>query len=229
MRCNTPKELLIDYFYGELEDAELRDFENHLKSCNECVKELEEIKFPSKALHEWDIPEPNMNVVFLTEQETFGNKVKNLFPSFGTGKMGAIAKIGYGIAAVILFMAITNFEFSYNNQTGDFSVATSLFGKDDQQQPQINNDVLTQQLLQSQSQVLEVMTQVLSERDRSQDEKIKNAFYELAQTINSQRAQERSDFGLQLQSMFTHFDTELKTTKSEINSIKTIGAPKKQQ
>ncbi|MCP4727431.1 MAG: zf-HC2 domain-containing protein, partial [bacterium] len=135
MKCNIPIEKLMDYFYGELENEDLRDFENHMKTCADCKEELEKLELPSKALHKWEMPESRMNVVFMAEKETLTDRIKQFLPSFEWLKVKPVMKFGYGLAALFLFLSITNFQFTYNSETGDFSMATSLFSSSETVQP----------------------------------------------------------------------------------------------
>jgi len=231
MKCNIPIEKLMDYFYGELENEALRDFENHMKTCADCKEELEKLEIPSKALHKWEMPESRMNVVFMAEKETLTDRIKQFLPSFEWLKVKPVMKFGYGLAALFLFLSITNFQFSYNSATGDFSMATSLFGSSETAQPveQISNDVLTQQILESQNRVLDMVIQVLSEREQNQNEQISLAMYELAKTIGNQRAMELQDFGQQFINVLDPLQEDLKNTKNNvIELIKTADLKKKQ-
>jgi|GEM_PF-1138370 len=42
--CNEVRELILLYIDGELDDRELQEFESHIDDCDECKKELNEIK-----------------------------------------------------------------------------------------------------------------------------------------------------------------------------------------
>ena len=44
MKCTESKELLVAYFEGLLEDSEQQAVEEHLKDCNSCQAELQELK-----------------------------------------------------------------------------------------------------------------------------------------------------------------------------------------
>ncbi|MFC1492407.1 anti-sigma factor family protein [candidate division KSB1 bacterium] len=231
MKCNIPIEQLMDYFYGELENEELRDFENHLKTCADCKEELEKLELPSKALHKWEIPESRMNVVFMAEKESLTDRIRQLLPSFDWLKVKPAMKFAYGLAAVFLFLSITNFQFSYNSETGDLTFATSLFGSSESTPPsgQIPNDLLTQQILESQNRVLDMVTQVLSEREQNQNEQFSLALYELAKTIENQRAQELQQFGQQFINVLDPLQQDLTNTKNNVTElIKTVDLKKQQ-
>ncbi len=231
MKCNIPIEKLMDYFYGELENEELRDFENHLKTCAECKEELERLEIPSKALQKWEMPESRMNVVFMTEKESFLDRIKQYVPSFEWLRVKPVMKFGYGLAAIFLILSVTNFQFSYNSETGDFTLATSLFSSSGDAQPveQISNDVLTQQILESQNRVLDMVTQVLSEREQNQNEEFTNALYEWAKNIENERAKELQDFGQQVISVIDPLAQDLNKTKQNVNELIKTADLKKQQ
>ncbi|MCP4726855.1 MAG: hypothetical protein GY863_17580, partial [bacterium] len=168
----------------------------------------------------------------MAEKETLTDRIKQFLPSFEWLKVKPAMKFGYGLAALFLFLSITNFQFTYNSETGDFSMATSLFGSSETVQPvaeQISNDVLTQQILESQNRVLDMVTQVLSEREQNQNEQISLAMYELAKTIENQRARELQDFGQQFINVLDPLQEDLKNTKNNVTElIKTADLKKKQ-
>ncbi|MFC1564594.1 hypothetical protein ACFL6G_06625 [candidate division KSB1 bacterium] len=174
-----------------------------------------------------------MNVVFMTEKESLIDKIKQFLPSFEWFKVKPVMKLGYGLAAVFLFLSVTNFQFSYNPDTGDFKFATSLFGSsaDSVPETQITNDLLTQQLIESQNKVFDMVTQVLSVRENNQNEQIRLAFYDLMQNIENQRNRDIQEFG---QTVLTNFLDPQQQKVNDLDNklaelIKTIGGTKKQQ
>ena len=56
--CNNA-EVIVGYVYGELPDAECRDFETHLARCADCRHEANELRATRGHLASWAPPEPD--------------------------------------------------------------------------------------------------------------------------------------------------------------------------
>ena len=55
-QCGISNELLVDYIYGEMEDAaKVKELELHLKTCDSCAAEVKGLNLVKKAAHNADI------------------------------------------------------------------------------------------------------------------------------------------------------------------------------
>ena len=83
MNCDKTRELMILYMDNELEGEELKSFEEHLKSCESCRLELEEItrvielcaEIPEEDLPETFKEQLHKKLVDASRQESGKNKV----------------------------------------------------------------------------------------------------------------------------------------------------------
>jgi len=201
MSCNKTETILLDYFYNELPEEEHAGYEQHLESCPDCREALEELKLTSQALGTWEVPDPKLNMVFVTERHSLIDRIRELLPSAEIFKKRPFASFAYGFAALFLLLSFTNFELSYDRSEGAFSVSTSIFGKDDAG-TDAGYEVMNRQLMQTQSQILDLVREVINEREERQHEQtlriINQTVREMASTWEIQRERDLRDMGMTL-------------------------------
>ncbi|MFC1477760.1 anti-sigma factor family protein, partial [candidate division KSB1 bacterium] len=151
MKCNIKEEYLLDYFYKELPDDKRGEYEKHLETCEECRSALEELTVTSKALQTWDVPDQRMNVVFVSEKTSFLDRVKESLPSFDIFRKRPVKSFAYAFAFVFLLISFTNFSVSYDGAERSFSLSAGIF---DASRQNPDYELVTQQLVQTQSQIL---------------------------------------------------------------------------
>jgi hypothetical protein len=117
MNCNRYEEdLLIAYLFDEATEEEKRAVEGHLKSCERCVKTLEELRGTVSTLQEWkDEDLPRKVVLMPTRKEIAPARFKA--PIWLRG-------LGWAAAAAVVALVISQGSLHY----GDGSLTVS-FGR----------------------------------------------------------------------------------------------------
>jgi len=157
MSCKYSKEALIDYFYNELSGEERAACEAHIKECEGCRLELDELRSASQSLQVWKSPELKARFIFTREQARWYGQITAVVSAL---KRHPITAAVAGIAACFLVLSFMNFNVSYNRQSGNFTVSTSLFRAS---QPEIDYEILTEKLEAVQRRNIDVMNQMLTD------------------------------------------------------------------
>jgi len=215
MKCNIGESKLLDYYYKELSGAERAEYEKHLESCAACREALDELQVTSKALHTWDVPDPQMNIVFVSEKASLLDRIKESLTSFDFIKRHPALSFGYAMAALFLILSAANFNASYNRETGTFSISTSLFGQSEQEQS-VNYELVTQQILQSQQNMLEMVDQVIRERETNQQELFSSALISLTSNWQRQRDYDLENLSKYMYQLQESTDQGINNTRSMI-------------
>jgi len=90
MTCRNYKDLMMAYLDNEIDDEQRRAFENHLASCPECTRELEEFRKLKKLTDNVTLIEPEDRIW----RQYWGNVYNRLERSLGW--------IVFSIAAILL-------------------------------------------------------------------------------------------------------------------------------
>lgn len=108
MSCDEFLGLGILYFYGELELTERKEFEKHLKECESCRNELEELGHVSRLYESLPVEEPSQVVLRTILERTKKKKFKIRLPVIKIFQR--IPRTAFaGIGAVIIFAIIGYF------------------------------------------------------------------------------------------------------------------------
>ena len=207
MSGKIPKEKLIDYFYGELGEEERLEIARLLETNKECRKFLEELELTSGFMQKWDVPEQKMNFVFVQEKVSLLDRIRETLPSFGFLKKRPVASFGYAFAGIFLLLSFTNFSVSYDS--GGFSLSASVFGTE-QSQDTVESEAATQQLIQQQQRVmLEMVEQLIRDRENHQQEMFTSALVNLTQTWDQQRKQDLNSVSRYLTQITDQTDKEM--------------------
>jgi len=81
MKCDIPIELLSGYLDGELDEKQKKAFEKHLKECQSCQNELEELKLLDGYIKVQEIEEPSREFIFGVNRRVM-EKIKKKRRSF---------------------------------------------------------------------------------------------------------------------------------------------------
>jgi len=182
MKCNEIKEKFMDLIYDEISPEDKRKVQYHIRRCKACKKEFMELKNTSAVLQKWEIPEPNMNLVFVQEKSSLLDRIKESlkildldFRKFG---------IAFGGAAIGLFLILSLFNFEVTKTSEGFSVKMGVLGKD---KPAVDDKVLLQEMTKVQRETIALFTRILEEREETQDRDYQATFAELARTLENRR------------------------------------------
>lgn len=125
--CNFAVDI-VSYLYNEIGGAEKREFESHLAGCNACSAELASFASVRSSVTDWRVQEfdslatPLIRIPFETEAEPSGaswwtgtilTDFKRLF-AFSPWPPAAV-----GFAALLIFIGLGFFAFSYLNGSGN--------------------------------------------------------------------------------------------------------------
>ncbi len=139
MKHNDFKELLVLYSYNELEAADVKKLEEHLRTCDSCIKEFEELKDLNRLFSEHMSSEPDEDLLFESREElqiqirrwqreksrqTSSAKLFQLVPASGW-KMAIAASIAIVTLTVLYFSVMQKApvmnvpEYSTNTSSGN--------------------------------------------------------------------------------------------------------------
>jgi hypothetical protein len=218
MKCNKDESLRLDYFYEELEGNERNAFEEHLSNCAECKEALDGLNLTSKAMQTWKTPDANLNMVFVSQKVSFIERIKEILPDFSVFKKRPVVSFAYGLAGVFLLFSITNFEASYNPETGSVSFSAGVFGNQNVE-PESNNELVLQQLMRSQEQVLELVDQIITERQTSQAEQFNTMMASFTNNFQEQREYDMKFVDISLSQMQERTGENLFDARNEIMDL----------
>ena len=131
MECNKFRELIFEYLDGELDDNTVKEFEKHMKSCENCKKELDAYKKIIESVGEMPMEElPNGYCGRLHEKlnvaavESKRKKRNNIFKFVGIAACFFVVAIGMLATGIIGFNLI-GAKSSYNgSMTANYDRAT---------------------------------------------------------------------------------------------------------
>ena len=125
MKCSSVREKLFDYIDGVLEGSNLREFEDHLKSCSECRDELEKVRQLDAQLRQ-DIP---AYLESIEPAPAFLNRLKHLelepTPAKTAGFWDSLLSVfqehrmAWGTGLAILLVVALSFAIPTITQNGD--------------------------------------------------------------------------------------------------------------
>lgn len=214
MKCDMKQSELLDYYYDELNNENRKQFELHLAKCDECETALNELKLTSAALKKWEVPDPKLNMVFVAEKVDWTEKVKDIFHSVFPSNLHPAKSVAYGFAAVFMLFSFTNFEASYDSETGSFGISTSIFGKSGSN---ANEELLLEQLQSTQQRFIDVLIQErLEEESVRQRDEISQMVSALMQELDDRDYRFRDDLnrvGIGLQTLYEVNDRRFEDVK----------------
>ncbi|MFC1556406.1 anti-sigma factor family protein [candidate division KSB1 bacterium] len=201
MKCNLTEEKLLDYFYDELTGKDREEFEKHMETCPVCAEELKALQLTSRTMQTWEVPERKMNIIFVAEKGSLKERIKDapdVVIRFLAQK--PVKSFVFSVAAVFLLLSFTNFNARYDGESGSISLSSSVFGIL-QEEPDIN-EAMTQQIIQTQNQILELVNQIIIEYDQTRQEQtyslVGQLLHEYNQSAQYQRVQDLQTMGLTL-------------------------------
>lgn len=197
MKCDISKEMLIGYFYKDLDAIEQKRIESHLPRCQNCREELQKLSQTKEILQTWPEETPEPGAVFVPPKVS---RWKSLFPlqSNALGWRRVRFGLAAGCLAVLLLLSLLNFELSYSQ--GNFSMKLSLLPRPKNESRSITGPVdslktpVTQrQFKQWQNQTERLVRQMVRTSESRQQQQLKLALSEFANDMDLKR---RSDLQL---------------------------------
>lgn len=191
MTCELSKEQLIGYFYQDMEPSEKEIVEMHLAQCSACKSELEGLAKTTKVFRVWPDEEPQMNLVFEQEKVPFW---KSLLPDWLYNTVWRRFAVGFaaGTAAVLVLMALLNFEATYSQ--GNFRVKLGLMPKstDEPDSPQtpLLKPVTHQEFAEWQQQSMLHVQEMLQASEERQRRELGSVLTQFVRDLDLQRRQD---------------------------------------
>ena len=194
---NCDRQQLLDFLYEELEPEAHRAVESHLESCPDCRRELKELGGTTRLLRTWPDEESHLNLVFVAEE---AEKEKRSLPAWLTTAAWRRWTFGLAgsLAAVLLLLALVDFEFTYDS--GRLDLAVDFAGSaappavDDLDQPITRRDLLA-----AQQQSLQLIQTMLQEGEIRQQRNLGLTLAQFSQQLERQRQQDLQIVGRRLE------------------------------
>src|SRR4051812_23623272 len=96
--CDS-KELLVSFFYDEIDPAAKRDFQKHLATCIECRDELAGLGATRAQVAMWTPPDADLGFRIVRETESPKRRWFHLSPAWGLAAAAMfVAAIGAAVA-----------------------------------------------------------------------------------------------------------------------------------
>ncbi|MFQ6116087.1 MAG: zf-HC2 domain-containing protein [bacterium] len=191
MKCDIPKERLIEYLYQDLEPGKKATIEAHLAQCPTCNRELEELEKTAEILRTWPDEEPHTNLIFVQERTSFW---KLMIPVWlrGIGWRRIMFGASSAVASILLMLSLLNLEVTYNQ--GNFNLKMSWL-------PRPGTEVITpgnplavpvtqREFAEWQQQSMELLQEMVQASEARQRRELGDALTEFARNMDQQRRQD---------------------------------------
>jgi len=214
MKCDEIKEKFMELIYGEISPEDKKKVQAHLRRCKDCKKEFMELKNTSAVLQKWEIPEPNMNLVFVREKTPLFARLKESLPvlNFNFKKFGMA--FGGTFAGILILLSLVNFEVTKTSE--GFSVKMALFGTE---QPAVDEKLLIQEMTKVQQETLQLFTRMLNEREKAQKREYQMTMAQLANALESRRTYELSQLEQAFLEFYKNNSAKIEMTNETLNQL----------
>ncbi len=218
MKCDQIHPLIIDFIYHEISDQGRETLQAHLLKCASCREELEALKSTSQILQKWEDVTPNFNLVMVSEKvnwvESIKKKLRQLLPT----PKKAIRGLAYGVAAIVLLLALTNTEISY--QAGNFKMSFGLFSKQTAAKPNEETVIANNQLVEKLRQENYYLMKTLIEQSEARQRKEwQTSLVQLNQNFEQRRLQDLNLIGLGLNDIEQNTYKKLQRIDNSLNEL----------
>lgn len=168
MQCKDIQSLLIEDIYNEITPESKNILQQHLRECENCSAEYNELRGTSDILQLWK----NEKVDTIELPKTL--------PKPKTGKR-LFFRIAIVAASILLILSVTNFRFSINNN--GFDVSFNFFGLTS------GADQVATNILENGSQVeqLQLMTELINAANDRQRQEIVTLLTDFYQAVEMRR------------------------------------------
>jgi hypothetical protein len=189
MTCEQIKSWMMDSIYEELSEQQKPLFEEHLRSCSACRKELSELRQTSATLAKWPEAEPAFSIALQRGRLTWRQRFKNswLGDAFAVPRWAA----GFAMAAVVLLFLLAAFNTQLSSTGGHWQVRMSLH-----EQPAVpvvpeGSIIMSRQdLLDLEQERWKAIQAYMQQSESKQRKEWSYAMSQLAQAVQAQRSQD---------------------------------------
>lgn len=213
MKCDEYKIHLIDFLYNEMSAEDEGQLKTHLKICEGCRREYEELRTTGVLLRSWPDEDPGPSLVFVREAGGFLHNLRHLvWPSPAPLWKKLLAGAATAAAAMLVVAAFFNFELS---SVGDrLSLRTSLLPR-----PQMTADFDSTIVHQLREQNLQLISELLLASREQQRQEMARTLAQFAQEVHRQRANDLLLVGRGLEQVQQRSDSRFQRTDEVLNSL----------
>ncbi len=218
MKCKEFRPLFMDFIYDEISETDRRLLLSHLEQCEKCRTEIESLKNTSKILQLSEDIQPDFNLTLVTEKNSWAQNFRDRLRRFLPAAQKLGLSLGYGVIAVLLFMAISNTEISY--QQGNFSLRMGLFSKNKPTEQTELLNAKTQQVIDNLRQENYYLTKTLIEQSEArQRQEWAATLTEFNQTLEQKRLQDLNLISNGLVNFERNTNNKLQRTDNSLNEL----------
>lgn len=220
MKCSMSKEKLVGYLYQDMEPEEQASIEAHLAQCPACRGTLEDLSSTTEILRAWPEEEPNMDLTFVQEE---GSRGKVLKRGWLRGLLGRrpVMGVAFGIAAVLVILALVNLEVTYTQ--GDFQVSMSLLPRPRAGSESVEDPPVTRgEFAAWQEESLQLMQEVIQMSEERQRRERDLTLVQFAQDLERRRYQDLRMVGRGLEVMEASTEDRFRRTGDVLHQLLTV-------
>jgi len=206
MNPELTEEQLINYLYGECPLEEKKAIEAHLETHPETRGKLADLSKVSHTLQAWPDEDPNLDLVFVQERESFW---KTLVPTWLIERPWKATGLTIGLAAALLLVTYLNVDMSYTD--GVFTLQVGH--PSTTQENALEAPITRREFVEVQQQSLERFETMLRASEIRQREERNASLTQFARTMELQRQQDlqlvgRSLRGVDQSSVYRYQQTD---------------------
>lgn len=213
MKCDDYKILFMDFLYNELSREDESRLKEHLKACESCKREYEELSKTSVLLRGWPDEDPGASFVFVNQSSGFLKRLRHLvWPADAPLGKRLLAGFAASAFAIVALAAALNFELT---KTGDrINMRVSLLPRP--AAVQAADSTLIQQL---REQNLALINQVMLANREQQRQEMAHTLAQFAQEVRRQRRDDLMLVGRGFEQVREWNDTRFQQTNEVLNSL----------
>ena len=168
MQCNEIQSLMIEDIYNEIIPENKKALQQHLKECDNCAAEYQELRDTSDTLKLWKDEKPE------------SIELPQIMPKPKTSKR-IFFRIAAVAASILLILSVTNFRLSFDSNGLDISF--NLFGLT------TGTDQIAANILENGSQIeqLQLMTELINAANDRQKQEMVTLLTDFYQAVEMRR------------------------------------------
>jgi len=200
MQCKDIQSFMIEDLYNEITTENKNILQKHLKDCNKCAAEYQELKGTSDTLKLWKDEKPE--TIELPSVISKPKTPKRLF-----FRIAAVA------ASILLILSVLNFRFSLNNN--GFDISFNLLGLT------TSSDQLASNILENGSQIeqLQLMTELINAANDRQKQEMVILLTDFYQAIEMRRQADLKVISQGMETLRSASNQRIEETEQNMQSL----------
>jgi len=215
MKCKENPEKLISLIYDEINEDEKKRLLEHIKSCNSCKKQYEELMYTKEILDTWEDKDSEMNLVFAQKPEPWWKRVSDNIKAVSLPKRFALT---FSAAMVCLFLLLSIFNFRAQKINGNWNISLSLFPQKHMSRSNINSAV-QEAIKNSQQETIQLVSELLDESQYQQKVEFTQTLNSYAEQLQSQRLNDLRLFYQDLAGLHRETENNFSQTRHVLNDL----------